>query len=307
MITTSTDYGGIGMDRILSTVADAFRNAFSRLNTAISLRRHRGQGLGSASPGALVKNVLRAADGASIAWDESELLYPNSILIFVGHEPWDAYYSKMLDDSQARINAKLQEHIHMQGGTSMQLNVRIGLDPLLQGTQTRVETAFNESIADPSRTPVLFLNNEEEHDRMKTQVMFGQADEHVDTTPSAGREYESPNDQEEPLAYVAYGRLRYEVRDGTTIGVLRYSDRKRADITLPREQCPGVSHIHGVFRYDSMSSIWSFENVGQNGTTAIHDGQEELLVNRRPRPIRNGYTLRLASGETEIRFVTKRS
>lgn len=80
---------------------------------------------------------------------------------------------------------------------------------------------------------------------------------------------------------LAFGRKRYPLRDGMTVGVKRGDGSDQADIMLPySEDFYLVSRRHGRLAYDTTQEVWRFEQLGSNGTTVVRDGRIVATLER---------------------------
>jgi hypothetical protein len=188
---------------------------------------------------------------------------------------------------------------------------------LLSGNQVRVTARFDETLADPIKTPRLLYEDKKARDALKTIVVIGDdglvTDEVIAGVPTESLKskatHDLNNEEEEPLDGIqnegatASARLQYKdshfvLRDGITIGDTRYEGRKAPDISLPCSECPGTSHEHG--RFDVKQRMWFYTNIGGNGTLLVrNDGNIPIQVDE-TQGLKDGDTLLLGCHEAEV-------
>lgn len=109
----------------------------------------------------------------------------------------------------------------------------------------------------------------------------------------------------ESAGTLAFGRKRYSVRDGMTVGIKRGDGPDQADIMLPYSgDFYLVSRRHGRFVYDVAQGVWRFEQLGSNGTTVVRDGQIVTTLKRGDSvALRDGDGLLLADARQQVSFL----
>lgn len=108
-----------------------------------------------------------------------------------------------------------------------------------------------------------------------------------------------------PVGTLAFGRKRYSLRDGMTIGVKRGDGPEQADIMLPySEDFYLVSRRHGRLAYDAAQGVWRFEQLGSNGTTVVRDGRIVATLERGDSAVlRDGDGLLFAGARQQVSFL----
>lgn len=108
-----------------------------------------------------------------------------------------------------------------------------------------------------------------------------------------------------PAGTLAFGRKRYPLRDGMTVGVKRGDGPEQADIMLPySEDFYLVSRRHGRLAYDAAQGAWRFEHLGSNGTTVVRDGRIVATLERGDSAVlRDGDGLLFAGARQQVSFL----
>ncbi|MDM8246650.1 hypothetical protein QUW40_08565 [Collinsella tanakaei] len=108
-----------------------------------------------------------------------------------------------------------------------------------------------------------------------------------------------------PAGTLAFGRRRYPLRDGMTVGVKRGDGPEQADIMLPySEDFYLVSRRHGRLAYDAAQGAWHFEQLGPNGTTVVRDGRIVATLERGDSAVlRDGDGLLFAGARQQVSFL----
>lgn len=108
-----------------------------------------------------------------------------------------------------------------------------------------------------------------------------------------------------PAGTLAFGRKRYPLRDGMTVGVKRGDGPDQADIMLPySEDFYLVSRRHGRLAYDTAQEAWRFEQLGSNGTTVVRDGRIAATLERGDSAVlRDGDGLLFAGARQQVSFL----
>ena len=280
---------------------EKIRLAVSSLLSRTDERRRKGAGLGTAAPLALVKRVCRMVDKASVSWGGGVTLYPNSIRVTLGPEPWDAYYCRMLRSSQDLLCSRVVEHINRKAGDVGPIVVRIALDTSLVGCRTRITTMFDERIADPTKTPEILLNSKRARRLVEQEDEFAEVDY---PQVVSGGEARKPGSREvahgaRSTSALVYNGRRYVVHPGDTIGCHGGVSGESPTILLPQEQCPAMSRIHGRFG-KARDGVWTYTNLGRNGTVLVSGNSERLLGVGVAARVGAGDTLYLGSRSTEL-------
>ncbi len=260
-------------------------------------RSRKGGDLGSASPRRLTKAMLSALDRAAVSWDDGDLIYPNVVQVSMGNDPWDHYYSQMLNDSECRFEKLIAEHVAQSNGIVNNLQVHLMLDPALLGSSVRVSVSFDERSTRPDAIEELTVRARSAAGSPSTVLYVNEGG--VMTVES-----ELGEDASLAEATVVFGQTQFPVFHDTTIGTLRYPAKPGPDVELPLASCPGTSQIHGRFLHDARANVWTFVNEGRNGTLVIHEGEGIRLGMSEKQALANGDQLVLGCREAKVSFAS---
>lgn len=283
------------------------------------------------SPYELIGAIERRACEGLVSWDRSGagVQCPDRFAVQVPDSAWQAYYRHNTRAVCARIERAVHDRLLRKLGCESSPHVSIERTCALLDVELTVEASFFDpgpkgmaAGKDGSAGETTCMHEAvytgnagvdegavsvADDDAADTAVVGPAVDvlpfeAALDAVAQAAGPAKTPVATGGPHLAVAWGRQRYSVADGFTIGVRRGDGRDAADIVLPYMQ--GfflVSRRHGRFAFDAQTGSWSFEQLGANGSMLVRAGEDPLWLKQGDAAVlRDGDGLVLAGARRRI-------
>ena len=299
------------VERRFARLFDAISYAHPIIKLRLWIAGLSGDSVVAPAPSEVIEAVVSKAMGGLVDWGGglTDIQCPDRFEIQVPVSAWRMYYGHGTAEICTRIEGAVQAKLHRKLGCDLSPRVTICptmallddelivqsfyFDTLDEQADVHDEAAGDAAVA--AGNAAAGANPEgvfsgkavvEDAAEAGATPVIGIAPEAGTATMAERDVLEAPSLtpclMTEALAgTLAFGRKRYPLRDGMTVGVKRGDGSDQADIMLPySEDFYLVSRRHGRLAYDTAQEIWRFEQLGSNGTTVVRDGRIVATLER---------------------------
>lgn len=277
-----------------------------------------GDSVVAPAPSEVIDAIVSKAMGGLVDWGGgvTDIQCPDRFEVQVPVSAWRTYYGHGTAEICTRIEGAVQAKLHRKLGCDLSPRVTICPTMALLDDELTVQSFYFDTLDEqadvrdevPGDAPVVAGNvavaaanvavAADPEDAFNDEVVVEDTSEAgatpvIDAAPEADAAPVAERDSleapaltpclmtEAPLGILAFGRKRYPLRDGMTVGVKRGDGSDQADIMLPySEDFYLVSRRHGRLAYDTTQEVWRFEQLGSNGTTVVRDGRIVATLER---------------------------
>lgn len=323
------------VERRFARVFDAISYAHPIIKLRLWIAGLSGDSVVAPAPSAVIEAVVSKAMGGLVDWGGgvTDIQCPDRFEIQVPVSAWRIYYGHGTAEICTRIEGAVQAKLHRKLGCDLSPRVTICptmallddelivqsfyFDTLDEQADVHDEAAGNAAVAAGNAAAGANPESVFSGKAVVEDVAEAGATPVIGTAPEAGTATMAERDvleapsltpclMTEALAgTLAFGRKRYPLRDGMTVGVKRGDGSDQADIMLPySEDFYLVSRRHGRLAYDTAQEIWRFEQLGSNGTTVVRDGRIVATLERGDSVVlRDGDGLLFAGARQQVTFL----
>lgn len=323
------------VERRFARLFDAISYAHPIIKLRLWIAGLSGDSVVAPAPSEVIEAVVSKAMGGLVDWGGgvTDIQCPNRFEIQVPVSAWRMYYGHGTAEICTRIEGAVQAKLHRKLGCDLSPRVTICptmallddelivqsfyFDTLDEQADVHDEAAGDAAVAAGNAAAGANPEGVFSGKAVVEGVAEAGATPVIGTAPEAGTATMAERDvleapsltpclMTEALAgTLAFGRKRYPLRDGMTVGVKRGDGSDQADIMLPySEDFYLVSRRHGRLAYDTAQEIWRFEQLGSNGTTVVRDGRIVATLERGDSVVlRDGDGLLFAGARQQVTFL----
>lgn len=323
------------VERRFARLFDAISYAHPIIKLRLWIAGLSGDSVVAPAPSEVIEAVVSKAMGGLVDWGGgvTDIQCPDRFEIQVPVSAWRMYYGHGTAKICTRIEGAVQAKLHRKLGCDLSPRVTICptmallddelivqsfyFDTLDEQADVHDEAAGDAAVAAGNAAAGANPEGVFSGKAVVEGVAEAGATPVIGTAPEAGTATMAERDvleapsltpclMTEALAgTLAFGRKRYPLRDGMTVGVKRGDGSDQADIMLPySEDFYLVSRRHGRLAYDTAQEIWRFEQLGSNGTTVVRDGRIVATLERGDSVVlRDGDGLLFAGARQQVTFL----
>lgn len=323
------------VERRFARLFDAISYAHPIIKLRLWIAGLSGDSVVAPAPSEVIDAIVSKAMGGLVDWGGgvTDIQCPDRFEIQVPVSAWRMYYGHGTAEICTRIEGAVQAKLHRKLGCDLSPRVTICptmallddelivqsfyFDTLDEQADVHDEAAGDAAVAAGNAAAGANPEGVFSGKAVVEDVAEAGATPVIGTAPEPGTAIMAERDvleapsltpclMTEALAgTLAFGRKRYPLRDGMTVGVKRGDGSDQADIMLPySEDFYLVSRRHGRLAYDTAQEIWRFEQLGSNGTTVVRDGRIVATLERGDSVVlRDGDGLLFAGARQQVTFL----
>ena len=244
-------------------------------------------------PWELVRSICAQAKREAVFWSNDEFGYPTLFTVTVAREAWGSFYGNGTRSIEWRVAEEVGRRLSDGPTGRVSPVVRISCDEMLPVGEYQISSAFRGDGSDGGGMRTSSLRRRPNKGRVVPRSEPGTLGTVLD---DAFATVLDPKGRDR--AYLLFDGVRYEVRDGMTVGAPHH--RERAGIELPIGRNDRVSGIHG--KIVGSKGAWEYEQIGINGSVIVTDGAATKLVPGERAPLAEGTKILLPHVEDSVTF-----
>lgn len=244
-------------------------------------------------PWELVRSICTQAKREAVFWSNDEFGYPSLFTVTVAREAWGSFYGNGTRSIEQRVAKEVGRRLADGSTSCLSPVVRISCDEMLPAGEYQISSAFRGDGGDGGGMRTSSLHSRPNKERSTPWGGPGTLETVLDNASATVLD-----NQGRDRAYLLFDGVRYEVRDGMTVGAPHH--RERAGLALPIGRNDRVSGIHG--KIVESEGAWEFEQIGINGSVVVTDGAVTKLVPGERASLTEGTKILLPHVEDSITF-----